>query len=154
MQNIAVHIIGSQMLKRTGHGLRNLVRETSFWIIRQPMVLPWLRGKFRLQKKVGPRHDSRSICHGQPLAHSSFKVMLALVGRINSAKARANGQLSKRRGAIFFPGGAVKKGGCGYISRSWHAIFYLLRHLSAKNTTAQLALAELVDSRLRFKLGC
>src|SRR5271169_5563233 len=48
MQHIAVDVVGSEMLKRTGQRLSHLKGEAGFRIIGQPMILTILIGEFRL----------------------------------------------------------------------------------------------------------
>lgn len=75
------------------------------------MVLPILIGEFGLEKKVVARDDACAICGSQSLADRGFKVVFALVGRIDGPEARAKREFSEGRGAVFFPSGAVEEAG-------------------------------------------
>jgi hypothetical protein len=48
MQQIAVDVVGSKMLKRTGQRLGQLRGEARFGVVGQPMILTILIGEFRL----------------------------------------------------------------------------------------------------------
>jgi hypothetical protein len=58
--------------------------------------------EFSLKKKIGAGDHAFPISDCQPLTDRSFKVVLALVGRIDGAKARADGEFSKSGRALFF----------------------------------------------------
>ena len=75
------------------------------------MVLAAAIGKLCLQEKIFTLNNSSAIRSSQPLTDASFKIMAALVGGIDSAKARTNCKFSKFRCAVFFPGSAVEKAG-------------------------------------------
>ena len=123
VQNKAVYVVRAKMLKRTGHGLRYLDGKRCGRIVRQAVVLAVLIGKFCLKKKIGVGDEAGAICGGKTLANSGFKIVAALVGCVDGAKARANGEFSQGRSAIFLPGSAVKKIGNGRLS-IWHALFW------------------------------
>src|SRR6478735_2784485 len=103
------------MLQRTGHGLGDLIGKAGCGIVRKPVVLTILRGEFRLQKEIGPYDDGRAIDSSQSFAYSRFKVVAALVGRIDGAKPGANRKFRKRCGAVFLPGSAIEEGGRGLL---------------------------------------
>ena len=124
MQNKAVHMVGAKMLQRTGHRLRDLNGKSCCRIVGQAVVLAFLIGELGLKKKVVACDDACAVCGSQSFADRSFKVVPALVGRIDGAKARADGEFSEGRRAVFFPGGAVEEAGngiegCGVWRRDW-----------------------------------
>ena len=80
-------------------------------IVWQSVVLAFLIGELGLKKKLVACDDACTVCGSQSFADRSFKVVTALVGRIDAAKARSDGEFGKGRRAIFFPGGAVKEAG-------------------------------------------
>src|ERR1041385_3301778 len=92
------------------------------------MVLPVLISEFGLEKKIGAGDHAGAVCGSQSLADRGFKVMTALVGRIDGAKAGADGEFSKSRCAVFFPGGAVKEVGNGRGLGAWHRFYSYIRH--------------------------
>jgi hypothetical protein len=51
------------------------------------MVLAFLIGELGLEKKTGPRDGAGAICGGQAFSNSGFKIVAALVGCIDGAKA-------------------------------------------------------------------
>jgi len=71
--------------------------------------LPFLIGELGLKKEIGARNEAGGIGGCKSLADCGFKVVLALVGRIDGAKAGADGEFGEGCSAIFFPGGAVEK---------------------------------------------
>ena len=75
------------------------------------MVLTVLICELGLKKKVVACDDACAVCGSQSFADAGFKVVTALIGRINGAKARADGEFSEGRRAIYFPGGAVEEAG-------------------------------------------
>ncbi len=79
------------------------------------MVLAAAIGKLCLQEKIFTFNNSSAISRSQPLSYASFKVMSALVGSIDPAKARTNGKFSKLGCAIFLPCSAVEKAGKRWI---------------------------------------
>src|SRR5579872_619410 len=86
VQHIAVDEVGPKMLKRTSHRLCDLIRKAGRRIVRQPMILPWAIGEFRLQKKICAGYYSRTIRDCQTLAYSGFEIMLALISGVDAAK--------------------------------------------------------------------
>src|SRR5215831_6341004 len=122
------------MLKRTGHGLRHLNGKCCDRIVGQAMVLAFLIGELGLKKKTGPRDEACAICGGQALSDCGFKVVLTLVGRIDGAKARADGEFSERGGTVFFPRSAVKEAGNGSGFGAWHQLYsYIWRRRAISN---------------------
>ena len=71
------------------------------------------------------------ICGGQALADSGFKVVAALVGRIDSAKAGVDGEFGEGCRAIFFPGGAVEKIRNGRLSVG-HGLYCHMRRCRSR----------------------
>jgi hypothetical protein len=94
VENKAVHVVRAEMLKRTGHRLRNLDGKSCGRIVRQAMVLTILIGELGLEKNVGAGNYASAIDGGQSLSDSGFKVVAALVGRVDAAKSRADGEFS------------------------------------------------------------
>jgi len=113
VQNKTVDVAGAKMLKRTGHGLRHLNGKRRGRIVGEAMVLALLIGEFCLKKKIVACDCAGAIGGGKGLADAGFKVVAALVGCIDPAKAAADGHLSEGRCAVFFPGSAVKEAGNG-----------------------------------------
>ena len=66
------------------------------------MVLAFLIGEFGLKKKIVAGDDACAVCGGQSLSNSGFKVVLALVSRIDGAKAGADGEFGESRGRSSF----------------------------------------------------
>ena len=77
------------------------------------MVLASLIGEFGLEEEIVARDQTCRISGCQPLTDCGFKVVAALVGRIDGAKARTDGEFSESSRAIFFPGGALEEAGGG-----------------------------------------
>src|SRR5580692_13034423 len=73
------------------------------------MVLTTLVSEFGLQKKIAAGHDAGAIGSGQALADSGFMIVAALVGGVDAAKTRADGEFGQGSGAVFLPRGAVEK---------------------------------------------
>ena len=73
------------------------------------MVLTCLIGEFCLKKKIVAGGKARALGSSQSLSDGGFKVVAALVGGIDGAKAGADSKFGKGRRAVFFPGGAVKE---------------------------------------------
>ena len=117
VQNKAVDVVGAEMLKRTGHRLRDLDGKRCGRIVGQAMVLAVLIGEFGLKKKIVAGDDAGAVCGSQSLADCGFKVVRALVGRIDGAKAGADGEFGEGCRAVFFPGGAVEKVWNGSVER-------------------------------------
>src|SRR5579864_2868069 len=115
------------MLKRTGQGLRHLDGKTRGRVVGKAMVLAVLIGELGLKKEIGARDEACGICRRQSLADSGFKVMLALVGRIDGAKARADSEFSEGRRAVFFPGGAVKEVRSGRGLGGRHPFYFYIQ---------------------------
>src|SRR5262245_44247882 len=61
VEHEAVDVIGAEMLERTRHRLTNLEGKRSCGIVGQAVVLTALIGKFRLQKKICARDQTRAI---------------------------------------------------------------------------------------------
>src|ERR1700693_5024046 len=97
------------MFKRTDHRLGNLLGQAGFGIVRKPVVLSILIGKFRLEKKICSSDGPRAICGRQRLTNASFVILASLVGGINPAETCAERDLCQSCRAVFFPGGSVKK---------------------------------------------
>lgn len=91
VQNKTVYVIGAKMLKRTGHGLRHLEGKRCRRIVGQAVVLACLIGEFCLKKKIGACDYAGRIRGGKTLSDSGFKVMAALVGCVDGAKAGTDG---------------------------------------------------------------
>ena len=113
MQHEAVDAVRAEMLQRTGQRLCDLNCRLAPRIVGQTMVLPALVGEFRLQEKIGARNYSRAISGGESFADSGFEVMPPLVGSVDGAKPRAEGEFREGRGAVFFPGSTVNEVGEG-----------------------------------------
>ena len=113
VQQVAVDVIRSQMFQRASHGLFDLHRQASRWIVGQAMVLAGPIGEFRLQKNLGAGDQAFAISSRQRFADSGFVVMPPLIRGVDGAKTGAQRQVSERCCAFFFPGGAVEKIGDG-----------------------------------------
>ncbi len=97
------------MLKRTSQRLRHLNRLAGLRIVRQPVVLTAPVSELGLQKKIGARNHSCPVRSSQTLANSSFEVVPALVGGVDSAKSHAQRKFGQRRSSLLLPRSAVKK---------------------------------------------
>jgi hypothetical protein len=102
-----------QVLEGAGERLRHLLRRPHGGIVRKSMVLPVAVGELRLEKKFGAADAAARNCFGERSTHSSFKIMLALVGSVERTKAGAQRKSDQLRGAVFLPCGAVNK--CGNL---------------------------------------
>jgi hypothetical protein len=98
------------------------------------MVLAFLIGELGLEKKTGPRDEACAIGGGQALSDAGFKIVAALVGRIDGAKARADSEFGKGGGTVFFPRSAVKEAGNGSGFGAWHQLYSYIRRRRAPNT--------------------
>ena len=65
MQHKAVDMIGSEMLQRTVHRLRNLHGKRRFGIVGQTMVLTRAVSELRLNKKIAAGHNPRAVSSGR-----------------------------------------------------------------------------------------
>ena len=73
------------------------------------MVLAGLIGEFCLEEEILARDQTCGIGGRQSLTNCSFKVVLALVGCVDGAKAGADSEFGKSGCTVFFPGGAVEE---------------------------------------------
>jgi hypothetical protein len=73
------------------------------------MVLTGTVGEFGLEKKIGAGDHTGAIACGQSLTDAGLKIVAALIGGVDGAESREDGELDEASGALFFPGGAVKK---------------------------------------------
>jgi len=102
-------VIGPEVLERAGHRLRHLRGQARRGIVRQPVILPGQIRELRLQEEIVTRDHARAIRRGQALPHAGLDVMAPLVGRVDTAKARAHGQLGEGGRAVLLPRGAVEQ---------------------------------------------
>ena len=109
VQNVTVHVVGREVLEGTGHRLRHLNRQTRRRIVRQSVILPAPVSEFSLQKQIRAGDDPRPVSGRQAFAHTSFRVMPALVGGIDPAKSRDQRHSDQRSGPLFLPRGTIKK---------------------------------------------
>jgi hypothetical protein len=87
------------------------------------MVLAFSIGEFGLKKKIGACDQASAVCGSQSSPDAGFKVVAALVGRIDGAKAGMDSEFGQSCRTVFFPGSAVKKIRNGRFS-IWHALFW------------------------------
>ena len=79
------------------------------------MVLAVAISELGLEKKLVAADGAAGDRVRQRVAQGSFEIVLALIGRIERAKARPQRERDQLRGAVFFPRGAVEK------VRNWEA---------------------------------
>lgn len=87
------------------------------------MVLAVLICELGLKKEISAGDEACGICGCQSLSDVGFKVVAALVGCIDGAKAGTDGEFGKGRCAVFFPGSAVKEAGNGWGLGTGHGLF-------------------------------
>src|SRR6185369_9184293 len=80
VQQKTFDMVRMQVLEGAGERLRHLLRRPHGGIVRKSMVLPVAVGELRLEKKFGAADAAARNCFGERSTHSSFKIMLALVG--------------------------------------------------------------------------
>src|SRR4051812_6247889 len=96
-----------QMLERAGERLRDLDSRRRGRIVRKAMVLAVAISELGLEKKLVAADGAVGDRVRQRVAQGSFEIVLALIGRIERAKAGAQRERDQLRGAVFLPRGAV-----------------------------------------------
>lgn len=139
MQDKTVNVRDTEMFERAGERLRHLSGQWGCRIIREAMVLAGLVGELGLEEEIIAADQPGAISSGKTLADSGFKIVAALVGGVNGAKAGADGQFRESGGTIFFPCGAIEKIG---NRRRRHATI-LTRQCSGGGKTMVYAIAQL-----------
>ena len=127
MQDVAVDILGAQVLERTRHRLRHLRRKWRLRIVWKPVVLAGAIRVLGLQKQPFALHHSFAVQRRERLAHTRFEIMASLIGGIDRTKSRAHGQFHQCGGSIFLPGGSVDEAGSRWTRGERHAAILTCR---------------------------
>ena len=109
MQDVAVDVVGAEMLERAGHRLRDLDRQRRARVVGQPVVLPGLVRELRLQEQILACDDAGAVGRGQSLTDAGLVIVPPLVRGVDAAEARPEGELGEGRRSLLLPGGAVQE---------------------------------------------
>src|SRR5262249_28630629 len=109
MKNVAVDVIGAEMLERAGHRLHHLLCQWRAGIVRKAVVLARNIGELRLKEKIVASDGAIAINRSEGFTDPGFVIVATLVGGVDGTKAGADCPCGQSCGAVFFPCGAVEK---------------------------------------------
>ena len=95
MEQVAIDVIGTEVLERAGHRLGDLSGQVGSRVVGQSMVLALTVRELRLQEDLSARNHSRVVCRGERPTHPGLEVMTQLVRGIDTPEARSQGELGE-----------------------------------------------------------